>query len=235
MNALCDYRLKEAVRVQFDRFAKGFWRVLGQSSIERVVEAEELRVMVQGDEAPLDWAALQTSVPTKGSARLLVVLTMRRRRLSMTTCPPTSRVSSDPDASDSSGEPLFGAVTEPRVIAGDAPTPAEDARDRRTPRSRRRRRRAAAAAQKRNPRDVPVVKALWAAVAAFDDALQRDFLMFVTGSKTAPMGGLGALRPPAHASFKVQRAGPDSDAPTSHTWASTAAAGVRPSTESGGS
>ena len=59
VNALCDYRLKEAVRVQFDRFAKGFWRVLGQSSIERVVEAEELRVMVQGDEAPLDWAALQ--------------------------------------------------------------------------------------------------------------------------------------------------------------------------------
>ena len=62
------------------------------------------------------------------------------------------------------------------------------------------------------------MKALWAAVAAFDDALQRDFLMFVTGSKTAPMGGFGALRPPAHASFKVQRAGPDSDAlPTSHT------------------
>ena len=62
------------------------------------------------------------------------------------------------------------------------------------------------------------MKALWAAVAAFDDALQRDFLMFVTGSKTAPMGGLGALRPPAHASFKIQRAGPDSDAlPTSHT------------------
>ena len=59
VNALCDYRLREAVRVQFDRFAKGFWRVLGQSSIERVVEAEELRVMVQGDEAPLDWAALQ--------------------------------------------------------------------------------------------------------------------------------------------------------------------------------
>ena len=62
------------------------------------------------------------------------------------------------------------------------------------------------------------VKALWAAVAAFDETLQRDFLMFVTGSKTAPMGGLGALRPPAHASFKIQRAGPDSDAlPTSHT------------------
>ena len=76
----------------------------------------------------------------------------------------------------------------------------------------------AAARRARNPRDVPVVKALWAAVAAFDETLQRDFLMFVTGSKTAPMGGLGALRPPAHASFKVQRAGPDSDAlPTSHT------------------
>ena len=76
--------------------------------------------------------------------------------------------------------------------------------------------------------------ALWAAVAAFDDALQRDFLMFVTGSKTAPMGGLGALRPPAHASFKVQRAGPDSDAlPTSSTCFNPTAAGVRPSTESG--
>ena len=117
--------------------------------------------------------------------------------------------SEDSDASDSSGEPLFGAVTEPRVIddSGDAATPDGDDADA-----------AAAARQKRNPRDVPVVKALWAAVAAFDETLQRDFLMFVTGSKTAPMGGLGALRPPAHASFKIQRAGPDSDAlPTSHT------------------
>ena len=42
--------------------------------------------------------------------------------------------------------------------------------------------------------------------------------MFTTGSKTAPMGGLGALRPPAHPAFRVQRAGPDSmTLPTSHT------------------
>ena len=106
-----------------------------------------------------------------------------------------------------SGEPLFGRDgAARRRQPGDAPTPDGGAEA------------AAARRAARNPRDVPVVKALWAAVAAFDDALQRDFLMFVTGSKTAPMGGLGALRPPAHASFKVQRAGPDSDAlPTSHT------------------
>ena len=56
------------------------------------------------------------------------------------------------------------------------------------------------------------------AVDACDEDGKRLFLMFTTGSKTAPMGGLGALRPPAHASFKIQRAGPDSDAlPTSHT------------------
>ena len=175
--------------------------------------------MVQGDEAPLDWNALQDVCAYEGfgeavggadeastpavnddmsfdSARLFV-----------------NEGSGDSDAGDSSGEPLFGAVTQPRVAtpaegngSGDAATPDGDDAD------------AAAARQKRNPRDVPVVKALWAAVAAFDDALQRDFLMFVTGSKTAPMGGLGALRPPAHASFKIQRAGPDSDAlPTSHT------------------
>jgi len=190
------------VRVQFDRFAKGFWRVMGQSSIERVVEAEELRVMVQGDEAPLDWAALQDVCAYEGFGEIHGEES------------DGAEDSSDSDASDSSGgEPLFGAVTEPRVAtpaegngSGAAATSDGDDAD------------AAAARQKRNPRDVPVVKALWAAVAAFDETLQRDFLMFVTGSKTAPMGGLGALRPPAHASFKIQRAGPDSDAlPTSHT------------------
>ena len=186
--------------------------------------------MVQGDEAPLDWAALQDVCAYEGfgeavggadeastpavnddmsvdSARLFV-----------------NEGSEDPDASDSSGEPLFGAVTEPRVADGDgadgaASTPAEgnDSGAAATPDGGTAAD-AAAARQKRNPRDVPVVKALWAAVAAFDETLQRDFLMFVTGSKTAPMGGLGALRPPAHASFKIQRAGPDSDAlPTSHT------------------
>ena len=234
VHALCDYRLKEAVRVQFDRFAKGFWRVMGQSSIERVVEAEELRVMVQGDEAPLDWDALQDVCAYEGFGEVVGGadeastpavnddMSVDSARLFV------NEGSEDPDASDSSGEPLFGAVTEPRVIddSGDAATPeggdespggategagaAADGTDAADA--------AAAARQKRNPRDVPVVKALWAAVAAFDETLQRDFLMFVTGSKTAPMGGLGALRPPAHASFKIQRAGPDSDAlPTSHT------------------
>ena len=212
------------------------WRYLTHWLIStQVVEAEELRVMVQGDEAPLDWAALQDVCAYEGFGEAV-------GGADDAATPPVNddmsadvEASSDSDASDSSGEPLFGAVTEPRVIdnAGGAPTPdggaespggategagaaadggadaAADGADADA---------AAAALRARNPREVPVVKALWAAVAAFDDALQRDFLMFVTGSKTAPMGGLGALRPPAHASFKVQRAGPDSDAlPTSHT------------------
>ena len=164
--------------------------------------------MVQGDEAPLDWAALQDVCAYEGFGEV------HGEGGGDGDGEGSEDLEEDSDASDSSGgEPLFGAVTEPRVAtpaegngSGDAATPDGDDAD------------AAAARQKRNPRDVPVVKALWAAVAAFDDALQRDFLMFVTGSKTAPMGGLGALRPPAHASFKIQRAGPDSDAlPTSHT------------------
>ena len=60
--------------------------------------------------------------------------------------------------------------------------------------------------------------ALWRAVDGLDEESKRLFLMFVTGSMTAPMGGLGALRPPAYPAFRVQRAGPDSDhLPTSHT------------------
>ena len=107
VNALCDYRLKEAVRTQFDRFAKGFWRVLGQSSIERVVEAEELRVMVQGDEAPLDWAALQDVCAYEGFGEIHGEES------------DGAEDSSDSDAtSDSSGDgPLFGALTELRVEA----------------------------------------------------------------------------------------------------------------------
>ena len=174
----------------------------------QVVEAEELRVMVQGDEAPLDWAALQdvcayegfgesvggadeASTPAEGSGVNDVI--------------DNSGDAATPEGGDESP----GGATEGAGAAADGGADAgADGTDAD----------AAAARQKRNPRDVPVVKALWAAVAAFDDALQRDFLMFVTGSKTAPMGGLGALRPPAHASFKIQRAGPDSDAlPTSHT------------------
>ena len=217
VNALCDYRLKEAVRVQFDRFAKGFWRVMGQSSIERVVEAEELKVMVQGDEAPLDWAALQDVCAYEGFGEV-------HGEEGDDAGGDGAEDSSDSDASDSSGgEPLFGAVTQPRVAtpaegdgSGAAATP--EGGDESPGGATEGVAAAAATRQKRNPRDVPVVKALWAAVAAFDETLQRDFLMFVTGSKTAPMGGLGALRPPAHASFKIQRAGPDSDAlPTSHT------------------
>ena len=177
--------------------------------------------MVQGDEAPLDWDALQDVCAYEGFGEV-------HGEEGDGADGDGAEDSSDPGASDSSGgEPLFGAVTQPRVIddSGDAATPeggdespggttegAGAAADETNADA------AAAVRQKRNPRDVPVVKALWVAVAAFDEALQRDFLMFVTGSKTAPMGGLGALRPPAHASFKIQRAGPDSDAlPTSHT------------------
>ncbi len=156
----------------------------------QVVEAEELRVMVQGDEAPLDWAALQDVCAYEGFGEAVG--------------------GADEASTPEGGDESPGGATEGASAAADGGADAAaDGTDADA---------AAAARRARNPRDVPVVKALWAAVAAFDETLQRDFLMFVTGSKTAPMGGLGALRPPAHASFKVQRAGPDSDAlPTSHT------------------
>ena len=138
VEALVDWRLRRSVAAQFDRFASGFWRVLSGSALERVVEPDELRVMVQGDEDGLDLTALRPVVVYEGF--------------------------------------------------GDAPD------------------------------GHPVVRALWAAVDALDEDGRRLFLMFTTGSKTAPMGGLGALRPPAHPAFRIQRAGPDSsNLPTSHT------------------
>ncbi|CAN0056277.1 unnamed protein product [Phaeothamnion confervicola] len=58
----------------------------------------------------------------------------------------------------------------------------------------------------------PTVKQLWKVVLSMDLDTQRKFLMFVTGTMKAPVGGLGKLR------FVVQRAGPDSmQLPTSHT------------------
>jgi len=62
------------------------------------------------------------------------------------------------------------------------------------------------------PPEHPVIKFLWNVVQQMDLDYQRKFLMFVTGSMKAPLGGLGKLK------FKVQRMGPDSDQlPTSHT------------------
>lgn len=58
----------------------------------------------------------------------------------------------------------------------------------------------------------PVIKAFWSVVHEMDLASQRNFLMFVTGSAKAPIGGLGRL------ALLIQRAGPDSDnLPTAHT------------------
>mmetsp|Transcript_27209 Transcript_27209/g.93517 ORF Transcript_27209/g.93517 Transcript_27209/m.93517 type:complete len:239 (+) Transcript_27209:1868-2584(+) len=66
--------------------------------------------------------------------------------------------------------------------------------------------------------DCALLSDFWRIVEAYDTESKRRFLMFVTGSKTGPMGGLGALRPPAHPAFRIQRAGPDSEhLPTSHT------------------
>ncbi|CAN0120978.1 unnamed protein product, partial [Laminaria digitata] len=60
--------------------------------------------------------------------------------------------------------------------------------------------------------DHPTIKAFWGAVRDMPPEEQRRLLMFVTGSKKAPLGGLGKL------SFKIQRAGPDTDhLPTAHT------------------
>lgn len=65
--------------------------------------------------------------------------------------------------------------------------------------------------------DHPVIHALWDAVAKLDPPEATDFLKFITGSKASPIGGLGALKPPEHAPFTVQRMGPDSNRlPTAH-------------------
>ncbi|CAM9468222.1 unnamed protein product [Ectocarpus fasciculatus] len=56
------------------------------------------------------------------------------------------------------------------------------------------------------------ILAFWRAVGRMPAEEQRRLLMFVTGSKKAPLGGLGKL------TFKIQRAGPDTDhLPTAHT------------------
>ncbi|CAM9423866.1 unnamed protein product [Scytosiphon promiscuus] len=61
-------------------------------------------------------------------------------------------------------------------------------------------------------KDHPTMLAFWGAVEDMPPEEQKRLLMFVTGSKKAPLGGLGKL------SFKIQRAGPDTDhLPTSHT------------------
>jgi len=59
------------------------------------------------------------------------------------------------------------------------------------------------------------VRRFWRVVLrAFDDAEREALLAFATGSRRAPIGGLGHLQPP----FVVQRAGPHSAMlPTSHT------------------
>lgn len=68
------------------------------------------------------------------------------------------------------------------------------------------------------PADHPVIKELWSFVHGLDPDDQKKFLMFVTGSRSAPMGGLGALRPPAHSPFRIQRMSADTDRlPTAHT------------------
>eukprot|EP00611_Tribonema_gayanum_P020019 TRINITY_DN3580_c0_g1_i4.p1 TRINITY_DN3580_c0_g1~~TRINITY_DN3580_c0_g1_i4.p1 ORF type:complete len:291 (-),score=114.78 TRINITY_DN3580_c0_g1_i4:146-1018(-) len=60
--------------------------------------------------------------------------------------------------------------------------------------------------------DHETVKQFWQVVHDLDAEAKKNFLFFVTGCKRAPAGGLGRL------TFKVQRAGPDSDAlPTAHT------------------
>lgn len=60
--------------------------------------------------------------------------------------------------------------------------------------------------------NAPVIKNFWKFVHDASPERQLDLMKFTTGSTRAPIGGLGKL------SFKLQRAGPDSDnLPTSHT------------------
>lgn len=53
--------------------------------------------------------------------------------------------------------------------------------------------------------DHPQVKALWEMVHAWPQKLKSKFLLFVTGSSKAPIGGLGKITPP----LKIQRNGVD--------------------------
>jgi ubiquitin-protein ligase E3 A len=58
----------------------------------------------------------------------------------------------------------------------------------------------------------PAVKRFWGLLHSLSLEQKKRFLMFVTGSDRAPMGGLGKLR------MLIQRAGGDTDRlPTSHT------------------
>lgn len=63
----------------------------------------------------------------------------------------------------------------------------------------------------------PVITAFWTTVLELDPRASENLLKFVTGSKTPPIGGLGNLKPPTHAPFRIQRMGCDSNfLPTAH-------------------
>lgn len=62
---LLEHRLFRAVEPQFSRFAKGFARVMQSAMLDRLVEPEELMVMVQG-EPNLDFRALEASATYEG-------------------------------------------------------------------------------------------------------------------------------------------------------------------------
>ena len=98
------------------------WRYLTHWLIStQVVEAEELRVMVQGDEAPLDWAALQDVCAYEGFGEAVGDASPPPEDGSGDggdSAAAASSSDSNSDASDSSGgEPLFGPVAPPRVEA----------------------------------------------------------------------------------------------------------------------
>ncbi|KAJ8598621.1 hypothetical protein CTAYLR_003046 [Chrysophaeum taylorii] len=127
VSSLLEFRLETSVDTQFQKFAKGFGRVMRTAMLPRIVEPEELALMVQGD-PELDFEALERAAYYEG----------------------------------------FDA-------------------------------------------NHPLVREFWNLLHHLDPLDKKKFLMFTTGSKSAPMGGLAALRPPAHTPFKIQRAGPDSD------------------------
>lgn len=65
VNALLEYRLVAAVEPQFTRFARGFSRVMSSARLDKLVEPEELKVMVQGEQC-LDFHALQEAATYEG-------------------------------------------------------------------------------------------------------------------------------------------------------------------------
>ena len=198
--------------------------------------------MVQGDEAPLDWAALQDVCAYEGFGEAV-------GGADDAATPPVNddmsadvEGSSDSDASDSSGEPLFGAVTEPTRRYRRRRRRRVDAGGRRRTAPRRRRRAAPTRTPPRGPaRTEPARRPRRESPVGRRRGLRRRAAAGLPHVRHGVEDGAhGRPRGPAAAGARVLQGparGPRLGrfAYVSYLLQHAVAAGVRPSTESGGS